>query len=1023
MNSKEPFANTGVTAQSGDHEDNVSYIDLGNCDQQCRYCGCLFWYGERLKGNNYEPDFAMTSFGAKVDDSVNKGRGPYIFKVSAQIYHWIESLCPEEGDEPRFLHLLFRTTRDRCSAGKIPGLKIRLYNKGGVRGYELPPSFLLGGIVFEDEPKSQTNFDVIIEFRGGHPQRISKVHQSYMSLQYPLFFIFSQPGFYPNMVLKPRGGSGKGKKMSMNAYYKYQLHPRVRKNQKDLRSVYLLGMYDAVSRGDREGIEAGSMIMLPRTFTGGPRYMYSHYLDALAICRLLGNPRYFITFTCNVKWPEIKQYMASYLGLKPSDRADIVCKVFEQDVNDFIKFLKYEKPFGYVTAYNRVPNERFATLSYTSMGWPRCKSPIEVWTINGQVLPTYRVACEALDPPKLWAKHWYAMKEDIPAKVSEATGIPNYQVNTPELQHYILYKLETMLSGVGKYVKDFGLPLPSRRMLEDLKNKLLMEERNYKRDLLSQDVAQFVPKLNHDQKEISSLIINASEESRQELLFVYGHGGTGKTFMWKTIISSQRSQGKIVLAVASSGIASLLLPAGRTAHSRRCFEALDRTLGDLLSAPEILFGGKTVILGRLSTNIANNMRLLRSDLSDEERKWSEVFAKWLFDVGDCGIGDFDQQNDEDTFSITIPQEYCITPGEQGLSELINFIYDDATLKAPTACTLQEKAIVCPKNDITDKVDAKSLSLVKGLMKTYLSRYEAIPMSQTTIAALKLGQENCMLEAKVYRKWVSKTVPEMKPIAFCCILIDRENNAVQANIDLNKTNYFNMLLKPNTAYRISNFICEVTKPYQHTLENPVSLRFGKITTFEILTEKESEFPKHHSEFKAYNQLQSIVPYRDENNKMIYPILTGFGFIFKESSPSIPRVVISMTKVMDAPTLLASAEKNLKDPIEIRVDIVHPVPSDVFPAATVVWTLAQHGEAIRGIHGHLQGVPINEEMNALRFRMGMAEEENASLRGKIKTIEAIDTITRRQEKRARIKLERQLASVQESQQQDQENFRKL
>nr|GEW83175.1 hypothetical protein [Tanacetum cinerariifolium] len=42
---------------------------------------------------------------------------------------------------------------------------------------------------------------------------------------------------------------------------------------------------------------------------------------------------------------------------------------------------------------------------------------------------------------------------------------------------------------------------------------------------------------------------------------------------------------------------------------------------------------------------------------------------------------------------------------------------------------------------------------------------------------------------------------------------------------------------------------------------------------------------------------------------------------------------LTRVMDAPTLPVSAEKNLEDPIEIRVDIVHPAPADVFPAATV------------------------------------------------------------------------------------------
>ena len=52
------------------------------------------------------------------------------------------------------------------------------------------------------------------------------------------------------------------------------------------------------------------------------------------------------------------------------------------------------------------------------------------------------------------------------------------------------------------------------------------------------------------------------------LFFVHGHGGTGKTFLWSTIIAKIRSEGRIVLAVASSGIASLLLPGGRTAHSR-----------------------------------------------------------------------------------------------------------------------------------------------------------------------------------------------------------------------------------------------------------------------------------------------------------------------------------------------------------------------------------------------------------------------------------------------------------------------
>jgi hypothetical protein len=111
--------------------------------------------------------------------------------------------------------------------------------------------------------------------------------------------------------------------------------------------------------------------------------------------------------------------------------------------------------------------------------------------------------------------------------------------------------------------------------------------------------------------------------------------------MWKTLSTALRSKCQIVLTVASSGIASLLLPGGRTAHSkfkipvpceanstckidfeddhadllkqtkliiwdeapmahRYCFEALDNTLKDVMcndgNSKEI-FGGKVVVFG------------------------------------------------------------------------------------------------------------------------------------------------------------------------------------------------------------------------------------------------------------------------------------------------------------------------------------------------------------------------------------------------------------------------------------------
>lgn len=164
-----------------------------------------------------------------------------------------------------------------------------------------------------------------------------------MSLHFPLLFIHGNEGYHLGLKLLGKGGQSvqTEKQMTMKMYYAYQIHHRlhensllltagrlfqeyvvtaycsieqqrldfIRNNQKDIRNDYMSGLYDAISRGDVDGSDAGSRTILPASFTGGPRYMYSHYLDALAICRVHGNPSFFITFTCNVGWPEIEEYM------------------------------------------------------------------------------------------------------------------------------------------------------------------------------------------------------------------------------------------------------------------------------------------------------------------------------------------------------------------------------------------------------------------------------------------------------------------------------------------------------------------------------------------------------------------------------------------------------------------------------------------------------------------------------------------------------------------------------------------
>lgn len=140
-----------------------------------------------------------------------------------------------------------------------------------------------------------------------------------------------------------------------------------------------------------------------------------------------------------------------------------------------------------------------------------------------------------------------------------------------------------------------------------------------------------------------------------------------------------------------------------------------------------LFGGKSIILGGdfrqtlpvkkgapkmelIASSIANsylwphfrlltlkqNMRLLRPDLNEEERSLANSFASWLLDIGDGKIGEPAAEGDRDTSWVDIPPRYCIEDDDHGLPKLIEFIYDQPTLQTPSAATLQQKAIVCPK---------------------------------------------------------------------------------------------------------------------------------------------------------------------------------------------------------------------------------------------------------------------------------------------------------------------------------------
>ena len=63
-------------------------------------------------------------------------------------------------------------------------------------------------------------------------------------------------------------------------------------------------------------------------------------------------------------------------------------------------------------------------------------------------------------------------------------------------------------------------------------------------------------------------VMTSVQHGSSHIIGLDAPGGTGKTFLLSTILAAVRSEDKVALATATSGIAATLLPNGRTLHSR-----------------------------------------------------------------------------------------------------------------------------------------------------------------------------------------------------------------------------------------------------------------------------------------------------------------------------------------------------------------------------------------------------------------------------------------------------------------------
>ena len=248
-------------------------------------------------------------------------------------------------------------------------------------------------------------------------RNISDTHRAADPLAYPLLFPHGTHGWSPDLLLstpsnepdeegnytfqsKTRGGRGHTR-LTGTHFSRYYMQCRergskmllyggrlrdewvlvnfikaerqkleyLRHNQTKLRAHNYSVIADQVEAGDvvgADGARTGTSVVLPSSFLGGPRDMQQRYQDALAICSQVAAPAMFITMTANPNCEEVKQAIAETTnGLGPTDRADIVARVFEQKKQALLTDLEQNGIFG-----RRVGI--IAVIEFQARGLPHC---------------------------------------------------------------------------------------------------------------------------------------------------------------------------------------------------------------------------------------------------------------------------------------------------------------------------------------------------------------------------------------------------------------------------------------------------------------------------------------------------------------------------------------------------------------------------------------------------------------------------------------------------------------------------
>lgn len=387
--------------------------------------------------------------------------------------------------------------------------------------------------------------------------------------------------------------------------------------------------------------------------------------------------------------------------------------------------------------------------------------------------------CHPAEPALLWDQFKEHICDDLQHLLHRHHNIPE---PTPEqIYDYGLFLMDKLLQQSNKHLKDYdGMPLSHLPWAVAEQNPLISEQLQYSPEVMANESTLTLQAMNDQQLAAYETILHSVTHSEGKLFFLHGPAGTGKTFTYKALCFALRAQSKIVLCVASSGIAALLLPGGRTSHSRfkipleinaqstcffskqadltaliraadlivwdeapmqhkHCAEAVSRTLAKYFKAPdeeEKVFGGKTVVFGGDFQQIlpvipkGSRAEIVSASLC-KSLLWRSITPLFLTRNMRLGQSPEDQafatwlqemghnKHTHADGTITLPAH--VKCPFNSPESLIQCLYPNVgTPGVMTDDYLLSRIILSARNDDVNELNASVLSLIPGRQYTFLS---------------------------------------------------------------------------------------------------------------------------------------------------------------------------------------------------------------------------------------------------------------------------------------------------------------